>query len=168
MIYTARWSVTKTGSLQVCYYFCFPPFIFHTSAPILSQNRKLMQSQRCICSSFAFFLASLFSLFSLFLLLHVLPHSCLPEWGKRWLPCIWRCLSAWVIHGNGKVQTGAVGGHGFLLFSPLDAFFLKSLTGPKLKKPKVPDLASFPLYTQTVISLFIHVQKGLHNCHAKY
>lgn len=44
----------------------------------------------------------------------------------------WLCLSAWVIHGNGKVQTGAVGGQGFLLFSLLDAFFLKSLTRPKL------------------------------------
>lgn len=36
------------------------------------------------------------------------------------------------------------------------------------KKPKVPDFASFPLYTKTVISLFIHAHKGLHNCHAKY
>lgn len=59
----------------------------------------------------------------------------------------WLCLSAWVNHGNGKVQTGGVGGHGFLRFILLDAFFLKSLTGPKLKKkknPKVPDLVSFP------------------------
>lgn len=43
------------------------------------------------------------------------------------------CLSALVIHGNGKVQTGVVGGHGFLPFSLLDAFFLESLTALKLK-----------------------------------
>lgn len=43
------------------------------------------------------------------------------------------CLSALVIHGNGKVQTGVVGGLGFLPFSLLDAFFLESLTALKLK-----------------------------------
>ncbi|TMS08413.1 Regulator of G-protein signaling 3 [Larimichthys crocea] len=62
--------------------------------------------------------------------------------------------------GTEKVQTGVVGGHGFLPFFLLDAFFRRSLTGPKLKKPrKVPDLVPlvpFPPHTKTVISLFIH------------
>jgi len=42
------------------------------------------------------------------------------------------------------VQTGAVGGHGFLPFFLLDAFFLKSLTGQKLKELRVPDLLPSP------------------------
>lgn len=40
----------------------------------------------------------------------------------------WFCLSLWMIHGNGKVQTGAVGVQDFPLFFLLSAFFLKSLT----------------------------------------
>lgn len=82
----------------------------------------------------------------------------------------WLCLSAWVIHGNGKVQTGAVGGQGFLLFSLLDAFFLKSLTGPKLKKkrPKCLIVIFSPPFTlkQSLLCSFAACAQEQHSHHA--
>lgn len=105
------------------------------------QIRRLIRSQSYICSPFGF--AGLFipptsnflSLTSDFTRVH---QSEVRDDCVHWL-----CLSAWVIHGNGKVQTGAVGGLGFLPFSLLDAFFLKSLTNPKLQRKYAKRVAPF-------------------------
>lgn len=112
--------------------FGFQNSSFTVCSRFLFQSGRLMQSQSYICSPFGF--AGLF-------IPPLLISSPLPLTSRMLTKnevrddCVhWLCLSAWVIHGNGKVQTGAVGGHGFLLFSLLDAFFLKSLTNSKLEK----------------------------------
>lgn len=102
-----------------------------SSFTIITQSflSKLIGSQRYICSSFG----SLFPPFPL-PLFHLSPHSAAQQNEVRDDRLPRRCLPAWVIHGNGKVQTGEVCGHDFLLFFLLDAFFLKSLKGLKLPK----------------------------------
>lgn len=130
----------KSGKMQVCCYFWFPQYIFHSSVPVLFLN--LIQSQHHIWYLFIsvglFISPPYYFLSSTSYLTPAYQNELRVDRLHR------HCLSAWVIHGNGKVQTGEVGGHGFLLFFLLDAFFLKSLTGLKLKKPKVPQLVLSP------------------------
>lgn len=140
--------------------------IYLPQSLIILQSRKLIQSQRHICSSF-----SSVGLFILSLLISSLsPLTSLPAYPSEVRDdCShWLCLSAWVIHGNGKVQTGAVGVHDFPLFFLLSTFFLKSLTWPKLKKLKVPERGSFPPYTETTILCSLTAcAPVMHRCHAE-
>lgn len=142
MHYTEQRGETHTGNLQACCYFCFPQFVLHISLPVPFKRCKLIQSQRPICSSFSFI--GLFSPSSNFL--PSTPYLTPADWNEvRDDRLHWCCLSAWAIHGNGKVQTGAVGGHGFLLFFLLGAFFLKSLTKTETEKAKCAGISPFPL-----------------------
>lgn len=98
----------------------------------LGSSARQCRSQSYICSSFMLhwppFSSSSFSPASTSYLILAQENEVRDERLHTW------GWSARVVHGNGKVQTVAVGGCGFLPFFAVDAFFRKSWTRLNLKK----------------------------------
>lgn len=122
IIYSECWGETNTGSLLVC---CYSE-VFHNSSPTI-RSRFFFKKQKADTTP-ALHLLLIQLCWPLYLLsfnfLSSTSYLTAAYQSEVRDDCMRRlCLSARLIHGNGKVQTGAVGGQGFLLFSLLDAPF---------------------------------------------